>query len=132
VSRSPTPEVLAVCWLCRSIPELTVRRQVALTLGFFRDDGYRKPWIDSLRADGAREEVRIAILSSVSSDSPLFARLNSPKADNLATPLNLPKPSNARSGKGGGQLFPCGRASPVSASHGREAFSSSSASFATS
>jgi putative heme-binding domain-containing protein len=75
-------------------PEFLVRHELALRLGDFRDEKAVAALETLASQEGAHPQMRLAILSSLVPENPLFAKLND--ASKLATPsIVLPKPSTA-------------------------------------
>jgi len=88
-----TPDTLAALLKCVDDPEFSVRRQPALTSGFFQDDRIAAALEQLAACDGGRGDMRVCILSSLAPSSPLFAKLNvAPTPASAKTP-ELPKPS---------------------------------------
>jgi putative membrane-bound dehydrogenase-like protein len=87
-------DVLPALLSCADDPEFAVRRQLALTLGEWRDERA----IATLQRLADREaevaQMRVAIQSSLAPDSPLFARLKAAPPSLASVPV-LPKPSTA-------------------------------------
>jgi putative membrane-bound dehydrogenase-like protein len=73
--------------------DFTVRRQLAFTLGEFRDERSRAVLERLAEREGDNAEMRVAILSSLKADDPLFDSLN--RRTTMAPPLKvvLPKPT---------------------------------------
>ncbi len=87
-------DALTALLKCVDDPDFTVRRQVALSLGEFRDPRANAALERLAARDSDREEMRISILSSVAPESPLYAKLNSSSAARAAANnLVLPKAS---------------------------------------
>jgi putative membrane-bound dehydrogenase-like protein len=74
-----------------------VRQQVAFSLGAWPPDR-AEPVLAAL-ADGAAEEMRVAVLSSLSPGSALFRRLNDPAAVPLAASLPALRPTSPNRAK---------------------------------
>ena len=82
---------------CGDDPEFPVRRQLALTLGEFRDrdgDTVLAALTRLAARDGDSAQMRTAILSSLRPDDALFTELNTAPATAEKIPV-LPKPSTA-------------------------------------
>jgi putative heme-binding domain-containing protein len=79
---------------CVDDPEFVVRRQLALTLGEWRDERADSALQKLADREGDVAQMRLAILSSVRPESPLFAKLNTAAPSLSAVPV-LPKPSTA-------------------------------------
>jgi putative membrane-bound dehydrogenase-like protein len=78
---------------CQDDPEFAVRRQLAFTLGTWRDARAQAALAHLVERDGEHEQMRVAILSSLPPESALFAKLNAvPAAANASVP-QLPKPT---------------------------------------
>jgi putative membrane-bound dehydrogenase-like protein len=73
--------------------DFTVRYQLALTLGNFRDERAAAALAKLAGRDGDQPQMRIAIMSSLAPDSPLFAKLNKAAAPTATPAVVLPKPS---------------------------------------
>jgi putative membrane-bound dehydrogenase-like protein len=73
--------------------DFTVRRQLAFSLGEFHDERSRAALVRLAEREGDNAEMRVAILSSLKADDPLFDSLN--RRTTTAPPLKvvLPKPS---------------------------------------
>ena len=84
------PSLLA----CVDDPEFIVRRQLALTLGEWRDDRASAALQKLADREGEVAQMRLAIQTSLAPDSPLFAKLKS-APPSLASIPTLPKPSTA-------------------------------------
>ncbi|MEO7318402.1 MAG: HEAT repeat domain-containing protein, partial [Chthoniobacteraceae bacterium] len=93
-SESLTPEILPTILACLGDPEFTVRRQLAFTLGTWRDERATAALAHLAERDGEQDSMRIAILSSLAPDDPLFAKLNTAPAASGPVPI-LPKPTTA-------------------------------------
>ncbi len=78
---------------CIDDAEFIVRRQLALSLGAFRDERAIAALTKLSERDGAQAQMRLAVLSSLQPDGPLFAKLNQTAASTVATAIVLPKPS---------------------------------------
>ncbi len=74
-------------------PDFTVRHQLALTLGNFRDERATKALAKLAERNGDQLQMRVAIMSSLTPDSPLFAKLNQAAAPKAEPAIVLPKPS---------------------------------------
>jgi putative membrane-bound dehydrogenase-like protein len=83
------PAVLA----CLEEADFTVRYQFALSLGAFHDARVPETLAKLAERDGHQPQMRLAILSSLAPDSPLFAKLNSPAVSSATANILLPKPS---------------------------------------
>jgi putative membrane-bound dehydrogenase-like protein len=94
VSESLTAEILPAILACLDDPDFTVRRQLAFTLGTWRDERAATALAHLADRDGAHESMRIAILSSLKPDSALFAKLNTAPVTSGPVPI-LPKPTTA-------------------------------------
>jgi len=86
-------EVLPAVIACAHDPAFTVRHQCALTLGAFRDPRASAALSDLAEREGEQPQMRLAIMSSLQPDSPLFAKLNTAAKQNTAPAIVLPKPS---------------------------------------
>lgn len=75
--------------------EFTVRHQLALTLGAFRDKRAIAALAKLAEREGDQPQMRLAILSSLQPEDPLFAKLNKPTAAPAVANVVLPKPSTA-------------------------------------
>ncbi len=84
------PSLLA----CADDPEFVVRRQLALTLGEWRDERAEAALQKVADREGDIEQMRLAILSSLTPESGLFKKLNATAASPGPVPV-LPKPSTA-------------------------------------
>ena len=92
VSESLTSEILPTILACLDDPDFSVRRQLALTLGTWRDTRATDALAHLAERDGEQDSMRIAILSSLTPDSSLFEKLN--KAPEASGPVPiLPKPT---------------------------------------
>jgi len=89
VSPSLTEAMLA----CVDDIDFTVRHQLALALGNFRDERANAALAKLAERDGNQAQMRIAILSSLTPDSALFAKLNTASKPTAAPAVVLPKPS---------------------------------------
>ncbi|MEQ1861468.1 MAG: PVC-type heme-binding CxxCH protein [Chthoniobacteraceae bacterium] len=78
---------------CADDVDFTVRHQLALTLGNFRDERATTALAKLAGRDGDQPQMRIAIMSSLTPDSGLFAKLNKAAAPTAAPAVVLPKPS---------------------------------------
>ncbi|HZJ16616.1 MAG TPA: PVC-type heme-binding CxxCH protein, partial [Chthoniobacteraceae bacterium] len=78
---------------CQDDPDFTVRRQLAFTLGTWRDERAQAALAHLVERDGEHEQMRVAILSSLPPDSALFAKLNATPAMTNAHVPQLPKPT---------------------------------------
>jgi len=86
-------ETLAAVLLCTEDADFAVRHQAALSLGAFRDDRAAAALAKLADREGSNPPMRVAIMSSLTSDSPLFAKLNKTVAPSTAAIVVLPKPS---------------------------------------
>jgi putative membrane-bound dehydrogenase-like protein len=77
---------------CADDPEFIVRHQLALTLGEWRDDRAQAALQKLADREGEIAQMRLAILSSLTPESPLFKKLNATAASPGPVPT-LPKPS---------------------------------------
>ena len=84
------PSLLA----CADDPEFAVRRQLALTLGEWRDERTQAALQKLADREGDVAQMRLAILSSLTPESALFKKLNATAASPGPVPT-LPKPSTA-------------------------------------
>ena len=94
LSESLNAEILPTILACRDDPDFTVRRQLAFTIGTWPDERATVALAHLAERDGAQDSMRIAILSSLAPDTPLFARLNTAPAASGPVPV-LPKPTTA-------------------------------------
>ena len=85
-------EILPAVAACARDPEFTVRYQCALTLGAFRDERATAALADLAAREGDHPQMRLAILSSLQPENPLFAKLNTAKAGAIPA-IVLPKPT---------------------------------------
>jgi putative membrane-bound dehydrogenase-like protein len=76
-------------------PAFIVRHQLALRLGDFREERAAAALRTLADREGENPQMRLAILSSVAPESPLFAKLNDAAKLVLPPAVNLPKPSTA-------------------------------------
>jgi putative membrane-bound dehydrogenase-like protein len=83
------PSLLA----CQDDPDFAVRRQLAFTLGTWRDARAQMALAHLVDRDGDHEQMRVAILSSLPPDSALFAKLNTAPLAASAHVPELPKPT---------------------------------------
>jgi putative membrane-bound dehydrogenase-like protein len=88
-ARELLPAVLA----CADDPDFAVRRQLALTLGAFSDERATAALAKLAERDGADPAMRIAIQTSLSPESPLFAKLSQAAPAAPVPKIELPKPS---------------------------------------
>ncbi len=79
---------------CVDDPEFIVRRQLALTLGEWRDERAHAALQKLADREAETEQMRLAILSSVTPESALFKKLNATAASPGPVPT-LPKASTA-------------------------------------
>ena len=84
------PNLLA----CADDPEFIVRRQLALTLGEWRDERAQAALQKLADREGDIAQMRVAILSSLTPESALFKKLNATAASPGPVPT-LPKPTAA-------------------------------------
>ncbi len=73
--------------------EFVVRHQLALTFGAFRDERLITALAKLADREGDQPQMRLAIMSSLTPESPLFAKLNNAAAPVASTNIVLPKPS---------------------------------------
>ncbi len=73
--------------------DFTVRYQLALTLGAFRDERAATALTKLAERDGDQPQMRVAIMSSLTPESALFAKLNKAATSSAAPAVVLPKPS---------------------------------------
>jgi putative heme-binding domain-containing protein len=76
-------------------PSFMVRHQLALRLGDFREERAEAALQTLADREGGNPQMRLAILSSVPPESPLFAKLNDAATLVIPPPVILPKPSTA-------------------------------------
>jgi putative membrane-bound dehydrogenase-like protein len=72
-------EILLAVIACAQDPEFTVRYQCALSLGAFQDERAATALADMAKREGDHPQMRLAILSSLRPENPLFATLNTVK-----------------------------------------------------
>jgi len=89
-----TPSLLSALLACVDDPEFIVRRQLALTLGEWSVERATAALQKLADREGDVAQMRLAILSSLKPESPLFAKLNT-TAPSLSAVPTLPKPSTA-------------------------------------
>jgi putative heme-binding domain-containing protein len=89
-----SPELLPALLACLDDPDFAVRRQLAFSLGTWRDRRATDALSHLAERDGEHEQMRVAILSSLSPDNPLFASLNTAPLTPISVPT-LPKPTTA-------------------------------------
>jgi len=89
ISPALTDGVLA----CVDDIDFTVRHQLALTLGNFREARSIGALEKLAARDGDQPQMRVAIMSSLTPESPLFAKLSKAAAPTAAPAIVLPKPS---------------------------------------
>jgi len=94
ISESLNAAMLPTILACLDDPDFTVRRQLAFTLGTWRDERATAALAHLAERDGAQDSMRIAIMSSLAPDDPLFAKLNTAPAASGPVPV-LPKPTTA-------------------------------------
>jgi putative membrane-bound dehydrogenase-like protein len=88
------PALLPSLLACADDPEFVVRRQLALTLGEWRDERAQAALQKLADREGEIAQMRLAILSSLTPESALFKKLNATAASPGPVPT-LPKPSTA-------------------------------------
>ncbi len=93
VSESLTAEILPTILACLDDPDFTTRRQLAFTLGTWRNADATTALARLAERDGAHESMRLAILSSLTPDSALFTKLNTAPVAGGPVPI-LPKPTS--------------------------------------
>jgi putative membrane-bound dehydrogenase-like protein len=76
----------------QAIPDIQIKRQLAFSLGAFRDARARAQIEKLAVAANTMPELRIALQSSLSADDPLFEKLNTPGAIVAPAPT-VPKPT---------------------------------------
>ena len=91
-SEALPPEILPTILACLDDPDFTVRRQLAFTLGTWRDERATAALAHLAEREGEQDSMRIAILSSLAPDDPLFAKLNTAPSTSGSVPV-LPKPT---------------------------------------
>lgn len=101
--------------------EFTVRHQLALSLGAFRDERATTALALLAEREGSQAQMRLAILSSLQPDNPLFAKLNPAVTKSAPANIVLPKPSTPDRAKVIASYAPVAQLKGV-ASHGRELF----------
>jgi putative heme-binding domain-containing protein len=85
-------DVLPALVACADDADFVVRRQLALSLGAFHDDRASAALAKLAEREGDQPQMRLAILSSLQPETPLFAKLNAVNV--TAVPkIELPKPS---------------------------------------
>jgi putative heme-binding domain-containing protein len=86
-------DVLSAALACADDADFTVRHQLALSLGAFRDPRAVETLARLAERDGKEPQMRLAILSSLSPEDPLFAKLNTLATPTPTAAVVLPKPS---------------------------------------
>lgn len=86
-------ELLPALLACTEDDDFTVRHQLALSLGAFRDARAAAALEKLAEREGADVQMRLAIMSSLQPDSALFVKLNQAAKPAAAPVLELPKPS---------------------------------------
>jgi putative membrane-bound dehydrogenase-like protein len=87
-----TTDVLAALLGCVEDADFVVRHQLALTLGAFHEEKAKAALAMLADREGQNPQMRLAILSSLAPENPLFAKLN--VANSIAIPkIVLPKPT---------------------------------------
>jgi putative membrane-bound dehydrogenase-like protein len=86
-------DVLPAVLACADDADFTVRHQLALSLGAFGNPRAVETLARLAERDGKEPQMRLAILSSLSPEDPLFAKLNTPPSPAPTTTVVLPKPS---------------------------------------
>jgi putative membrane-bound dehydrogenase-like protein len=89
-----TSEVLPGLLGCVEDLDFTVRRQAALSLGAFHDERAVAALAKLAEREGDNPQMRLAILSSLAPENPLFAKLNAVNATAIPK-IVLPKPTTA-------------------------------------
>ena len=92
-------ELLPALLACAEDGDFTVRHQLALSLGAFRDARAAAALEKLAEREGTNEQMRLAIMSSLQPDSALFVKLNQATKPAAAPVLELPKPSTPDRGK---------------------------------
>lgn len=88
-------EVLPALLACVKDADFTVRHQLALSLGAFRDERVTAALAELAANEGTDSQMRLAIMSSLAPDSALFAKLNEASKPAAAAAVVLPKPTTA-------------------------------------
>ncbi|TXT43744.1 MAG: membrane-bound dehydrogenase, partial [Limisphaerales bacterium] len=86
-------EVLPALRFREDDAEFIVRHQLALSLGAFRDERATTALARLAEREGGQPQMRVAILSSVSPASPVFAKLNQPVRPAAVAAFVPPRPS---------------------------------------
>lgn len=87
-----TTDVLPALIGCLDDAAFVVRRQLALSLGAFHDERATAALSQLADREGEQPQMRLAILSSLAPENPLFAKLNIANAT-VIPKIVLPKPS---------------------------------------
>jgi putative membrane-bound dehydrogenase-like protein len=89
---SQTTDVLPALLSTMDDADFVVRHQLALSLGMFHDDRATAALATLADREGQQPQMRLAILSSLAPENPLFAKLNVANAITIPK-IVLPKPS---------------------------------------
>jgi putative membrane-bound dehydrogenase-like protein len=85
-------DALSALLACVDDAEFIVRHQLALSLGAFHDERATAALATLAEREGSQPQMRLAIMSSLAPDDPLFAKLNVANTT-IAPQIVLPKPT---------------------------------------